>query len=542
MKKLVALFLVVVMALSTVAIAGAESKPITWSGTISVASYMFGPYDEAQDVCVKWTEDMLRERYGLDVTFDVTYIEQANYREIINTRISGNAAPDIFISGGDALTRQYLDQGAIRSWDPELFKTNAPDVYEYIINGGYQGRLADAVDLWWEYAMEGDQMMTIPKLDEQNAMPSKSIIYRKDWLDKLGVTEDQLPKSLDDFVALLYRFKNEDPDGNGVDDTYGCSTSIVRAIFGAFGSSYETQLWLDKDGKLVSTDVLENNKAALEVCAKLYADGVLAPTFVAGENEGGYWAIPHGFLNGVYGVTCHASIDHFRRKGVTGEADLGGPVMTEYYAVNGPDADVVYGPWPMGPDGEYGLDVGSAANTGENYIYNANIDDEKLAVIFQLMNIFATDDEIYMRNAYGVEGVHYELTAENTVNVLDYVSTVNADTKNGIGLWVLRGVWGPEKAYSDTSNWYSFYGDLSIKNRLDNFDREQMSMYRHNILTATLPSQSDIYVDLETLRKEAFVDIITGVQPNEYYDEYVEEYMALGGQTLSDEANEWYAK
>ena len=542
MKKLVALFLVVVMALSTVAIAGAESKPITWSGTISVASYMFGPYDEAQDVCVKWTEDMLRERYGLDVTFDVTYIEQANYREIINTRISGNAAPDIFISGGDALTRQYLEQGAIRSWDPEFFKTNAPDVYEYIINGGYQGRLADAVDLWWEYAMEGDQMMTIPKLDEQNAMPSKSIIYRKDWLDKLGVTEDQLPKSLDDFVALLYRFKNEDPDGNGVDDTYGCSTSIVRAIFGAFGSSYETQLWLDKDGKLVSTDVLENNKAALEVCAKLYADGVLAPTFVAGENEGGYWAIPHGFLNGVYGVTCHASIDHFRRKGVTGEADLGGPVMTEYYAVNGPDADVVYGPWPMGPDGEYGLDVGSAANTGENYIYNANIDDEKLAVIFQLMNIFATDDEIYMRNAYGVEGVHYELTAENTVNVLDYMSTANVDTKNGIGLWVLRGVWGAEKAYSDTSNWYSFYGDLSIKNRLDNFDREQMSMYRHNILTATLPSQSDIYVDLETLRKEAFVDIITGVQPIEYYDEYVEEYMALGGQTLSDEANEWYAK
>ena len=541
MKKFCAVLLAMVLALPAVALA--ESKPITWSGTISVASYMFGPYDETQDVCVHWVQDKIRERYGLDITFNIVYIENASYREIINTRIAGGTAPDIFISGGDALTQQYLDQGAIRSWDIDFFKANAPDVYEYVNKGGYQGRLKDSVDLWWEYATDNGKMITVPKLDEQSSMPSKTLMYRKDWLDRLGVTEDKLPKTLDEFVDLLYRFKNEDPDGNGKNDTYGCSTSTLNAIFGAFGSSYDTQLWLERDGKLVSTDVLPENKAALELCAKLYADGVLTPNFVAGngENEGGYWAIPHGFINGVYGVTCHASIDHFRRRGVISDNDEGGLVMTEYYKVNGDNSDVVYAPWPKGPNGEYGLSVNYAASTGENYIYNAKVDDDKLAAIFKVMNIFATDDEIYMRAAYGVEGVHYEITPQNSIKVLDYSDTCNVDSRNGIGLGVLRGLWGAEKAFSDCSNWYDFYGEPSIQNRLRYFEKDQMKSYRVNKLTEVLPSEQDFYSDLETMRKEAFIAIITGTQDIDYYDKYVEEYMEMGGQKLADEANEWYA-
>ena len=128
-------------------------------------------------------------------------------------------------------------------------------VYEFLNNGGYQGRLIDYVPMFWDFATEDDGMMTsVPYFDEPSAMPSKTLMYRKDWLDNLGVTEDQLPKTIDEFVDLMYRFANEDPDGNGVKDTYGFSQSAIRAIFGAYGSQYDSDMfWLAKeDGTLES--------------------------------------------------------------------------------------------------------------------------------------------------------------------------------------------------------------------------------------------------------------------------------------------------
>ena len=40
----------------------------------------------------------------------------------------------------------------------------------------------------------------------------------KDWLDKLGLEQ---PKTIDDFYNVPKAFKEQDPDGNGANDTYG---------------------------------------------------------------------------------------------------------------------------------------------------------------------------------------------------------------------------------------------------------------------------------------------------------------------------------
>ena len=44
------------------------------------------------------------------------------------------------------------------------------------------------------------------------------VSIRKDWLDKLGLEQ---PKTIDDFYNVLKAFKEQDPDGNGANDTYG---------------------------------------------------------------------------------------------------------------------------------------------------------------------------------------------------------------------------------------------------------------------------------------------------------------------------------
>lgn len=536
MKKILALVLALALMLPLVGLA--EEKPVVWSGTISVAPYMFGPYDESKDVAVHWAENHLKEKYGYDVKFEVVYIENANYAEIINTRIAGNTAPDIFKTNSDANLHKYYEQGAIASWDVEFFKENAPDLYEFLNNGGYKGRLKDSVDLFWATATADDgKMNNIPYFDEQSQMPSKTLMYRKDWLDKLGVTEDQLPTTIDDFVALMYRFANEDPDGNGVKDTYGCSASVIRAIFGAYGSSYDAQLWLDDgSGNLVNTDVMENNKAALELCVKLYADGVLDPEFVTGENNGGYWAVNHAFINGVIGASCHASIDHYRRPDVCG--DNGGPVAIEWYAINGKDSDFVYAPWPAGPDGSYGLEIGNAVSVGSGHVLNAalNNDTEKMAAIFQIMNLFSVDDELMVRTVWGVENENYKVNEDGS-----FTSLTETAAGNEVGIKCLRGIYGPEKPYSEYGMFLDFYANPTILNRLNFFEKPQCDSYMRNAVTTLLPSQAEYQAELETLREETFVNIITGKVSLDSYDDYVQEWMDMGGDTLTAEANEWYA-
>ncbi len=44
------------------------------------------------------------------------------------------------------------------------------------------------------------------------------LIYRKDWADNLGI---ETPKTIDEFYEMLRAFTEDDPDGNGKNDTIG---------------------------------------------------------------------------------------------------------------------------------------------------------------------------------------------------------------------------------------------------------------------------------------------------------------------------------
>ena len=50
-----------------------------------------------------------------------------------------------------------------------------------------------------------------------------------------------------------------------------------------------------------------------------------------------------------------------------------------------------------------------------------------------------------------------------------------------------------------------------------------------------------LLADLQTLRDEAYIAFIRGEKPLDEWDAYVADYMAAGGQTLHDEANELFA-
>jgi len=518
-----------------------EDDGITWSGTISVASYAFGPMDEEADIVGPYIEERLLE-YGLDVDLEYMYIEYPNYQEVINTRLVGGMAPDIFLSLSLDNQLELYKQGTVATWTPEFFKKNAPHIVEYVEKGGIDGRQSDSVDLWWDYAMQGDDMYTIPKFTPGQNIPYKNVVYRTDWLEALDVKE--LPLTVDDYVDLMYRFANEDPDGNGKKDTYGMSSSMVRALFGAYGNYNgfigDSPHWYKKGDQMVCADILPENKEVLTILAKMYKDKVLHPEFITRENEGGYWALSHHMINGQIGVSCLASIDHYRYPEVSGEA---GPCLAEYKAVNGADESVTYGPWPAGPDGEYGYKIGYGVSVGENALYNASLNDdpEKLAAILQIVDIFSQDDELAKMATWGVEGKNFEYTGPEGKEGVKLLFE-NNEEMNKYGVQAYRSLYGADTPYNEHVQRAAILNNPNTLNRVSLMDNNaQWKAYKVSDLYVALPSEGDYKEELKTYRDETWVGIITGELSVDYYDTYVEEYLAKGGAVLQEEANEWLA-
>jgi putative aldouronate transport system substrate-binding protein len=520
----------------------AEEEQEMWSGEISVSSYAWAPLVEEDDFVGPVIEETLLD-YNIDVDLEYVYVEYPTYQEVMNTRLAGGTAPDIFLSYSLDNMLALYDQGAIASWSKEFYLEHCPTINAFVEQGGLDGMQEDFVDLWWDYSMVGDEMITIAGFHPGGNIPYKNVIYREDWLDALGVAQADLPMTVDGFVDLMYRFANEDPDGNGKKDTYGMSSTMIRALFGAYGNyngfiESEPQ-WYDRgDGKLIVGDLFPENKEVLELCAQLYTDGILHPEFITGENEGAYWALSHQMINGEIGVSCLASIDHYRYTEVTGDP---GPCLKEYLAVNGEDSSVVYGPWPAGPEGEYGYVIGVGASVGENPIYNAelNNDPEKLGAILDIFDIFARDTELAKWAHWGEEGVTYEIVDNDgtpTVNSLFSQAELNA-----MGVMSYRSLTGGTGPYNEEILRMNFSNNPANSNRVNIMKQPQYDSYNPGELRVALPSSGDYKQELITYRDETWIKMITGELPIDYWDTFVEEYNARGGAVLTEEANEWYS-
>ena len=161
-----------------------EENAIKWSGTITVAPYMLGPIEN--DEITPLLEEKLLE-YGYDVTLENVYIEDSQYKEILNLKLASGEAPDIFYCHGSVdILQQYLDQGLIATWDEEFFREHAPNVAAFIDAGEPDGANADVADVFWAMArFGGEEMCVLPTYAWSTGSPI-NVVYNKQWLDNLN--------------------------------------------------------------------------------------------------------------------------------------------------------------------------------------------------------------------------------------------------------------------------------------------------------------------------------------------------------------------
>ncbi len=108
------------------------------------------------------------------------------------------------------------------------------------------------------------------------------VVYRKDWLERLGLDE---PRSIEELYETLAAFAAIDTDGDGGNDSYGITESvdpngeilgfpIVTSYFGGFPS------WGFYFGEIVPAHLTPAYRRAMEFYRRLYSEGILAPDFV----------------------------------------------------------------------------------------------------------------------------------------------------------------------------------------------------------------------------------------------------------------------
>ena len=164
---------------------------------------------------------------------------------------------------------QWVDAGLLVDVSPYMDKyTNMRDYY----NG------MDPAILFFASSADG-AMYRIPG---DVAEPCCETLWiRQDWLDNLGLS---VPTTLDELDEVLYAFTFDDPDGNGVDDTYGLGGDGMdfRTFWpwvqgSGSGLGKNNTFMIAEDGTYVYGPASDDTKIWLERVAKLYQDGVITP-------------------------------------------------------------------------------------------------------------------------------------------------------------------------------------------------------------------------------------------------------------------------
>lgn len=207
-------------------------------------------------------EQEIKRLTGIDISIERP---ASDYDQKVLTALGSGEKYDL-IEGSDlGKLNSFVDQGALS------------DLTDFV-QGSSQ--LSDATVIpraeWDQLKGQDGKIYAVFNKFQGGTMP----IVRKDWLDKLGLQE---PKTLEDYYTVLKAFKEQDPDGNGKDDTYGLSTAGLYEIQGFMSAAGLKYRYVIKDGKRTIPYASDEAIPMYEWFAGLTREGIMDPNFVTND-------------------------------------------------------------------------------------------------------------------------------------------------------------------------------------------------------------------------------------------------------------------
>lgn len=497
-----------------------------------------------------WTQLYKEHGINLQIMYNVELSQR--YEKQAQVIMSGDY-PD-FLTVGNAYYKDYAEQGVFMDL-MDYYEEYASDLTKEFYNTQYgQDALASA--------MVDGKLYALPVVSSgYDGLPVLWI--RQDWLNNLSL---QAPETIDEFYELARAFTEDDPDGDGVNNTYGLAVNGkdvfnekggINEIFQMFGVNPGTSggsiPFIESDGKAVYGGALEEESMeALTLIKNMYDNGYIAKDFVTTGGE----QIDQNLSAGKTGMI----IGRMWIMGTPWDNLLATVPEAEWVAVSlpGVTTDDNGSAYYTAVPGDY-YALSSKSENVEEYFTIINLGIQYLAQPDTLSQedyekynglagtytgwqaaLCSFGDPIKNLNALTMHQTALEtgdtsaLNAENLRDynsMLDYINNKDkrdeldetrlAQSKSGLFYY---SVWGAEKCS------YAAINDM-IEN-----DNLLYSAYE----IAPTNNMVEYSTTLDTLAKETIIEIIMGNKEVSYYSEFLKTWNSLGGDVITGEADEWF--
>lgn len=264
-----------------------------------------------------WQEAAKRTNVSLKGTISLS---NSNEEEAFNLMMSsGNLADIIGYVDASALEKLGRDGGMIPLND--LIKKYAPHIQKVLDEDDRFRQTA--------YSLDGS-IYQIPK--NQELVAAEFWWIRQDWLDKLHL---EIPKTVDDLHDVLYAFRNDDPNGNGLKDEIPLFDRAGWKQPDEYLYLWDTSLeFYPRDGKMTYEPMEENFKTGVANMVKWYKEGLIDPEiFTRGASSrdtllgGNLGGVTHDWVSTAnYNSTLAETIPGFRMVAFAPPADQNGVV------------------------------------------------------------------------------------------------------------------------------------------------------------------------------------------------------------------------
>lgn len=281
-RFIVVMVLMAALSAAVFATAGSESTGASEEMVITVLPFTARGSTLDENTAV---ELYLEERY--DVQLEPWYDLDFYDTEARNVRLASGDIPDML----STFDPSWIDIGAVRELPQEMIREHMP---KYMAQA--DAYLGDQV--WRRTEFDGVNYAVPTAL----SMASTGLImgFRADWMEAVGMPAEELPglpfmkgpDTLEEITELLTRFHTMDPDGDGIDDTYGWfkwttnhnfNQTVFPTVFGSFGIRLRT--WDVSTGTATYSMVDARYKEALHYLRGWWDLGIIHPDAPTGLRE-----------------------------------------------------------------------------------------------------------------------------------------------------------------------------------------------------------------------------------------------------------------
>lgn len=463
----------------------------------------------------------------LNVQNQSIYMEREDrYNDYVNVLVNDHTLPDVLVVCDRETLYNLVENDLIEDLTEVYANCTSPRIKAMYNSYGSQLLGAGTFD---------GKLMALPEavIDHGPCL----LWLRKDWMEQLGLEE---PESFEEAMDIIQAFQEnrmgaeegEEPVGLVCDTNLVSVTSQNYSVEPVFEKFYAyPRRWIrDENGEIVYGSLTKETKSALAYLRELYKRGILDENFALRAQNNLRDLVVEGKCGAFFGLWWTPN----------------NPLMEEIE--NDPEAD--WEPYYLTADYQEKNNVYTSFSDNKYVVVHKGYEHPEIImkIVSVLFDYSRFEDKENADEINSYFGLYVDPTARPLVINVDYNEAIYNVTKD-----IRRVIAGTQKESNLSALEKSYYSACIKYLSGEDVTAEDWAAYKSRISAVGVlvdgnykplqrqyleESDGEVPNILASLEKNAFIQLIMGEQPMDYFDTFVQEWYAQGGQELTEKIRE----